>query len=93
MGILMNPFNSDYGREAPIIIKYKQEGTVVQEVEQLLGKRDAILAESKMQLWREPNATKMQADKKKEVHYEVGNAMKMQADKKNSVFEGSVLQI
>lgn len=50
MGILMNPFNSDYGREAPIIIKYKQEGTVVQEVDQLLGRRDVILAESKMQL-------------------------------------------
>lgn len=36
---------------------------------------------------------KMQADKRKEVHYEVGNVVTMQADKKNSVFEGSALQI
>lgn len=45
MGVFMNPFNSDYGIEGPIIIKYKKEGTVVQEVDQLLGGRDAILAE------------------------------------------------
>ncbi|RDX77548.1 hypothetical protein CR513_42311, partial [Mucuna pruriens] len=41
----MSPFRALYGREPPTMIKYSQEGTIVQEIDQLLKERDTILEE------------------------------------------------
>ncbi|RDY05430.1 Tf2-8, partial [Mucuna pruriens] len=76
----MSPFHALYGREPPTVIKYLQEGTAVQEIDQLLKERDAILEELKMKLSKAQNSMKIQADKKRrDVELTVGEMVYLKA--------------
>ncbi|RDY09320.1 Tf2-6, partial [Mucuna pruriens] len=46
--ISMSPFHALYGREPPTVIKYQQEGTVVQELKEVLEVRKRMSKESQM---------------------------------------------
>lgn len=80
VSIGMSPCEAVYGREAPTIIKYSKEGTVVQEVDQLLIERDTIIEELKAHLCKAQNNMKLQADKKRRgVENEVGKKVYLKA--------------
>lgn len=80
VSIGMSPFKALYGRDPPSIIKYHPEGTVVQEVEQLLMERDTILEELKQQLHKAQNNMKLQADKKRrDVSFDEGEMVYLKA--------------
>ncbi|PKI75080.1 hypothetical protein CRG98_004554 [Punica granatum] len=88
--ISMTPFEAVYGRSAPILVGYEPGSMVVDEVEEQLRARDAILRELKSNLAAAQNRMKAAADKHRwDEEFEVGDWMylKLQPYRQHSVFK------
>lgn len=70
----MTLFKALYGRDPPVLLKWSNRPSRVQELDQQLRERNLILDELKAQLERGQVRMNNQADKhRREVHFEVGD--------------------
>ena len=68
------PFKALYGRDPPTLLRWVDQSSKVQEVDQLIKERNQLLDELKEQLQKAQSRMKSQADKRRrEVEYEKGD--------------------
>ena len=72
----MTPFKALYGRDPPPLLKWKDHGTRVQEVDELIEERNQILEELKHQLEKAQERMKFPADKhRRELEFKEGDSV------------------
>ncbi|PKI77670.1 hypothetical protein CRG98_001953 [Punica granatum] len=86
----MTPFEAVYGRPTPVLVGYEPDSTAINEVEEQIHARDAILRELKSNLAAAQNRMKAATNKyRRDEEFEVGDwvYLKLQPYRQHSVFK------
>ncbi|CAL9231368.1 unnamed protein product [Arabidopsis halleri] len=85
----MTPFKAVYGRDPPVLAGYESGSTPIQELDEQLLERDALLCDMKKHLESAANRMKQVADaKRRDVNFDVGDwvFLRLQPYRQHSIF-------